>query len=208
VTGTTKKRLTLKEWAEIEALWESGTVTLEDLEKQYGPAPSTLTRHFKKNKIEKGSRAAATKKAVGEKLAAVAVDDAVVLAARVRETKEQHYTMAANLAKLTWNAILEAKKNMVPVATAMNDLKALDTAMNVLKKAREERWAVLGLDRPDAVDPDELPDLHVAELTDEQIEELRSRDTAELDELSKAERAAGGTPEGEEDDDAIEEEGA
>ncbi|MCY1300238.1 hypothetical protein D9M70_497990 [compost metagenome] len=57
----------------------------------------------------------------------------------------------------------------------MNNLKALDNAMTVLKKAREERYAVLGLDRSDYVDDSALPELVISELTNEQIEAMRDR---------------------------------
>ena len=190
-TTTVKKRnLTLKQWAEAEALWESGTVIYEDLVKKFGCSISTFERHFKKNGIVKGAKAAAAKKKVEERLAAAAVDEATLIAARIRETKESHYKMASGLAQLAFNEILQAKKDLLPVATALNNLKALDAAMTVIKKAGEERYKVLGLDRPDAVDPDELPELLITELTAEQIKELRDRDLTELDELAAAGKPA------------------
>lgn len=49
--------------------------------------------------------------------------------------------------------------------------------MKVLKMAREERYAVLGLNNQDKDEGDDgLPELAVAELSPEQIEEMRSRD--------------------------------
>lgn len=179
----TAKRLTPKQWAEAEALWESGFVTYEDLRKKFGLAQSSFERHFKKKGIVKGAKAAATKKKVEEKLEAAAIDEATVLAARIRETKEQHYTMANNLGKLIWSEILEAKRNNQPVAVAMNNIKTLREAIASLAVVRAEKWSVLGLDKPDAVDPDELPELVISELTAEQIEELRRRDESELDDL-------------------------
>ncbi|MCP6582226.1 hypothetical protein NL505_27725, partial [Klebsiella pneumoniae] len=87
-----------------------------DLEKKYVVAVSTFQRHFKNRGVVKGSRADLTKKAVEEKLKAAALDDATILAARVRETKEQHYTMSSNIGKLIWNEILEAKKAGAEIA--------------------------------------------------------------------------------------------
>lgn len=182
----TAKRLTPKQWAEAEALWESGAVTYEDLRKKFGLAQSSFERHFKKKGIVKGAKAAATKKKVEEKLEAAAIDEATVLAARIRETKEQHYTMANNIGKLIWSEILEAKRNSHPIAVAMNNIKTLREAAASLAIVRAEKWSVLGLDKPDAVDPDELPELVISELTAEQIEELRRRDEADLDDLESA----------------------
>ena len=53
--------------------------------------------------------------------------------------------------------------------------------MNVLTKARMERYAVLGLDKDDYVDEDGLPELVISELTAAQIEELRNRDEEGLE---------------------------
>lgn len=181
--GPTSNRLTSKQWAEAEALWESGLVTYEDLRKRFGLAQSSFERHFKRKNIIKGAKAIATRKKVDEKLEAEAVDEAAVLAARIRETKEQHYTMANNLGKLIWSEVLEAKRDKKPVAVALNNIKALREAVASLAIVRAEKWSVLGLDRPDAVDPDELPELVISELTAEQIEKLRSRDEIDIDDL-------------------------
>lgn len=175
--------MTPKKWAEAEAMWESGDFLMEDLVKKFGVARSTLERHFAKKGTVKGAKAAVTKKKVEEHLTKAAIDEAAILAARIKETKEEHYKMASALTRLTWAEILEAKKAGHPVAVALNNIKALDAAMTVMKKAREERFAVLGLDRPDAVDPDELPELVIAELTAEQVQQLRDRDLSDLDEL-------------------------
>jgi hypothetical protein len=195
--------LTAKQWREAEAMWESGDFIYDDLVKKFGKSVSTFERHFKKNGIVKGAKAAATKKKVEEKLAAAAVDEAAVMAVRIRETKEEHYKMASALAKLTWNEILKTKQDGVPVAVALNNIKTLHAAMDVLHKARIERWAVLGLDRPDAVDPDELPELVIAELTDEQIKELRDRDDALLEDDTPTHQGDGGS----DDDNGVVEEG-
>ncbi|MDR9847029.1 hypothetical protein [Herbaspirillum huttiense] len=199
--AATKKRvMTPKQWAEAEALWESGEVRYEDLVAKFGSSVSTFERHFKKKGVVKGAKAAATKKRVEEQLAKAAVDEATVTAVRIKETKEQHYTMAQGLARLAWNEILEARQSKAPYATRLNNLKAIDAAMAVIKKAREERYSVLGLDRPDAVDPDELPELVIAELTEEQIKELRDRDHTELDDLPPAAAGESATPAGDDED--------
>lgn len=193
------RALTSRQWAEIEALWESGEVAYADLIARYGKCQSTYERHFKKRGLVKGVKAGLIKKKVEETLAENAALEAGVLAARIKETKEQHYKMAAGLATLTWAEILKTKQDGTPVAIALSNLKALDTAMNVLKKAREERYSVLGMDRPDAVDPDELPELVISELTADQVQELRERDHHDLDDLAVMDWR----PDGQHDDDAV-----
>jgi hypothetical protein len=177
------RRLTPKQWAVAEAMWENGEATLDDLAKRFGISNPGIHNHMKRAGIRRGAKAEAHKRKVAEAVTKAAVDDATVIAARIRETKEEHYKMAAGLAKLAWSEILKAKQDNLPVAVAMGNLKALDAAMTVMTKARSERWAVLGLDRSDYVDEDALPELLISELTADQIDELRNRKFGDLEEL-------------------------
>ena len=177
----TPTRMTPRQWAEAEALWESGEVTLDDLAKRFDKDRSAFVRYFKKHGIVKGSRAAARKEEVKEAVAAAGIDEATVLANRIRETKEDHYKMSSALAKLVWAEVLTAKKDEKPFSAIKDNLKALDNAMNVLMKARMERFAILGLNKDDYVDEGGLPELVISELTAAQIEELRNRDEEGLE---------------------------
>ena len=177
----TPTRMTPRQWAEAEALWEAGEVTLDDLATRFDKDRSAFVRYFKKHGIVKGSRAAARKEEVKEAVAAAGIDEATVLANRIRETKEDHYKMSSALAKLVWAEVLTAKKDEKPLSAIKDNLKALDNAINVLMKARMERFAILGLDKDDYVDEDGLPELVISELTAAQIEELRNRDEEGLE---------------------------
>lgn len=173
-------RMTPKQWAEAEALWESGEVTLEDLAAKFGKHKSNFSRHFDKLSIKRGSKAEAHKRKVADAVTAAAIDEVSVTAARIRETKEDHYKMSAGIGKLIWAEILTAKQGGHPLSVATANLKALDIASSALKKIREERWAILGLDKADFIDEDGLPELTIMELTAEQLEALRNRDEADL----------------------------
>lgn len=197
------EKLSAKEWAKIEALWEEGDTTYADLVKKYGKSVSTFERHFKKRGTVKGAARDARKKKAEEQLASKAIDDGTVLAARIKETKEEHYKISAALTRLTWNEILSAKNEARAFSTALNNLKALDAAASVLKKTREERFAVLGLDRNDTVNPDEIPELVISELTADQVEQLRKRDHLEGDDkpAKVVEGSATGDPDEKDDED-------
>jgi hypothetical protein len=197
-----KRRLTPKQWGEAEALWEAGDITQADLGKRFGVSPRSIHSHMRSHHIVHGSKAEAHKKKVAEAVFAASVTDATIYATRIKETKEDHYKMSSALARLAWNEILEAKKKLAPVAIAMNNLKALDMAMNVLKKAREERWAVLGLDKNDNIDEDGLPELLISELTAEQVQALRDRDHTEIEDLPSLQSD---TQDADVDDSAVEE---
>ena len=176
---TTKKkhaRLTPKQWAEAEALWESGEITYEGLAKRFGKDKRVFWEHFKRRGIVKGAKSAEHKARVAAEVTKAAQEEAALLAARIRETKEFHYNVNDKLSKLVWAEILQARQNNEPVATRFNNLKALELAVSTLKKLREDRFVLLGIDKEEHVDEDSLPTLIIEELTQEQIEELRNRD--------------------------------
>ena len=201
------KRLTPKQWAEAEALWASGEVTRAVLAAKFSVSEIAIQKHMAKVGVKHGQKAEEHKKKVAAAVTSAAVDDATVTAARIRETKEEHYRMSSAIAKLAWQEILTAKQNGSPVAVAANNLKALDSAMNVMTKARLERWAVLGLDRADSIDEDGLPELLISELTAEQIQDLRDRDFNEFEELPEAAvQLIDGDTEGDDDEDDVVEE--
>lgn len=178
-----KGKLSEREWAEATALWEQGAVTYGQLAEKYDRHEQSFAQYFRRRGIKKGSARAKTMAKVESAVEKQLVNDAAIIAARIKETKEEHYKMASGLAKLTWAEVLKAKQDGVPVGSAINNLKALESAMNVLKKAREERYAVLGLDRPDSVDENDVPELVISELTADQIEALRARSFQELSEI-------------------------
>jgi hypothetical protein len=177
-----------REWARVRALWAEGGVNYRDLVEKYGRSAKTFERHFKHHGVKKGSKAKKIQEKVAERLEQEQINDAQVIAARIRETKEEHYKMASALARLSWNEILQAKKDSKPFAVALNNLKALNAAISNLKMAREERYAVLGLDKADALDPEQIPELVIRELTAEQIDKLRARDHLEVEEGGAVQR--------------------
>ncbi len=197
-------RLSTSKWAEAEALWAAGDASLGELSTKFGLTRQAFYRHFKKAGIEFGSKKVEHKKAVSQEVTKAIQEDATILAARIKETKEEHYKMASGLAKLTWAEILKAKQDGVPVGTAIMNLKALDTAASVLKKVREERYAVLGLDK-DAIDETEVPELVISELTAEQIDALRQRSFSEVEEID-IEMPADNNEPADDDDGVVEEE--
>lgn len=172
--------MTIAQWAEAEALWESGQVTLADLGKRFDKAEETFSRYFKKKGISKGSKREALVEKVKDEVSKAIIDDATVLAQRIRETKEEHYQMARALGKLTWREVLNAQKDGNSLAGATPEFKALKEAATVLKIVREERWAVLGLDNPDTENDANLPELIIAELTADQIENMQQEQESEL----------------------------
>jgi transposase-like protein len=174
-TKTSRSRLTAAEIAEAVAMYESGTTTLEDLARKFDKVPETFHRLFKRLGVTKGAKAEEMKERVKEEVEKAVVDDAATLAQRIRETKEEHYKVAAALFKLNWNEVLQAKKAGMTLASIAPNLKAIQLAAQNFKLIRDERYAVLGIN-DETGDDDEIPELPIHELTQEQIEEMRKKD--------------------------------
>lgn len=193
---SSKRRLTKVQWMQAEALWASGGATLADLAAKFGVSEQGISKHMKKAGVEHGSKMPKAKAKVEDQLAKQAAEEAALLAARIKETKDEHYKMASGLAKLIWAEVLKAKQDGLPMSAIANNLKALDIALSGLSKARLERWVVLGLDRDDTLGDEGLPELLISELTAEQIKELRDRDFNEFEELGEVVVEEGGTEDG------------
>lgn len=163
-------------WAEAEALWASGDVTLSDLAKKVGVSSTSVSLHMKKRKVTKGEKAKEHSERISKRVADDVLGDATIQSERIKETKEEHYKMSKGIARLVWNEVVQAQTKGGAYGAAQANLKALEIATNVLAKVRQERWAVLGLDKPDSVDVTQLPELVIEELTADQIQTLRDRD--------------------------------
>lgn len=171
-TTAKRIRLTPSQWREIELLWESGEVTLKDLSRRYGKHEDTFTNHFRKHGIKRGARADELRKIAEQAAKEQARDEASIISERIRKTKESHYKMSEAIGNLVFSEVLNVRKDKSRYREIQQDLKALFIAMDTLKKVREERWVVLGLDK-DAVDEDALPELVMSTMTPEQVEALR-----------------------------------
>lgn len=176
-----------RQWAEADALWETGESTLSALGRRFDRDPSLFANSFKLRGIVKNSASKEIAVRVKAEIQNLAVGEASILAARIKETKEEHYKMSSGLAKLTWSEMLRAKTENLPFSAVLNNLKSLDMAMTILKKAREERYSLLGMNDDNYLDVESLPDLVIKELTADQVDMLRNRDKLNIDDVEMEE---------------------
>ena len=187
VQKKTFRRLTSAQKAEAIALWRAGTHTVDDLATKFKKDRTTLLALFKKEGAVKGEHQAETQKRVQEEVEKAIVDDAVVIAQRIRETKEEGYKLNAGIAKLTSHIIGECRRANKPIGTVMNDIKTLKMWAETVRITREERFVILGINDDDANEDRPLPDLVVQELTAEDIKKMHSQQVVEIDGLEDIE---------------------
>lgn len=190
-TDVKKKRrvprhLTTSQKAEALALWRSGEVTLDELAKRFKKDRTTFLNLFNREGAQKGETKEKTEKKVQEAVESSIVSDSIILANRIRDTKEEHYKMAYGISRLTWDILSKAKREGIPIGSFAADMKTLQAAANVLKVAREERYAVLGISILDENDDKPLPDLVVQELTSEDIKRLNAEQAVSDEEMGGA----------------------
>tara|TARA_R110000851_G_C13102760_1_gene569266 strand:- start:48384 stop:49013 length:630 start_codon:yes stop_codon:yes gene_type:complete len=169
------KYLTPKEWAQAKALWESGSLTLEEMAAKFGVRRETLSRRFKKAGLVKGSKADRHAEKVHDDLAKRLSQDNVQISERIKETRENNYQWIAGLQRMTMQAVAKAKKDDMAMSTIYNDLKSYEKAIQIMRVGRTELWTVLGLDKDEIPDFADMPDLPITELSATEIDELKKK---------------------------------
>jgi hypothetical protein len=175
-------RLSPATWAEVDALWETGETTLEELSTGYGINTRSLQAHFEKFKIVKGSKASEILTAVKEVIYADFLDDRDVLIAKAKQSRANAFANAETIEGLVMTQIAEAQKDPSSAFKATGALKALTLAAQTLERTMKIKTAALGLDRMD--DGTELPTITFIDLTEEEIKQHQSGDNDELDDDS------------------------
>lgn len=175
-TSTPKKRKTVRltesQWSEAAALWELGEVTLADLSERYGCTINSISRKLKKIGAKRGSKAQEHRREVIKTVQKSALTDSEITGQRIRDTKEEAYTWAVMLQKAALSEIANALQNKTNLAIKTPALKAIEKAIAIVETGTKIRRTALDMDKED-VDPMNMPDLVIRELTQDQILRLQ-----------------------------------
>lgn len=167
------RRLNPAQKRKIKKLWESGEFTLEQIGEEVGVTKVTVHRYVSKNNIVKGSAAEDYQRQVEEEMEARARQEAEELHKKVVETKSYLYRMQKAIDDQMAHEIVSAIKEKRSISSAIPAIKAAKIASDALKSSRENRWAILGLDKEQDLG-DDLPTLAIEELSEEEMEEIRN----------------------------------
>lgn len=167
----TSRRLSKTEWLEAEGYWARAELTAQQIADRFGISRRAVLKHMSEHGIEHGSEAAAFEDAVKKDLAHEAHERAKEVARRIEQTKEEHYKFAEQIAKLTMRELAHAQKEGKPFASVKENIKVLNGAAKTLEIARRERWDILGIDKLEG--DDDMPELHIADLTEDDIAEIQ-----------------------------------
>jgi hypothetical protein len=182
------KRLTLEQWAEIEAHCAYNTMSNKDMVAKYGVSKNAIYKHFLKlmengKPIERGSKAhllaAKTAAAIGVRITAAAAAPIVsAFNEKRKDNIEFTKTSLFNQDKSNHAQLMKLQKAFADgtktPAEAYGDLKSLNLVTRIIHGMRENRWALLDIEND--IDETSLPKLIFEDLSDDQIKELQSSD--------------------------------
>lgn len=176
-----KPNLKPSEIAEMEALWESGEVTLKELSVRFDRSQENISRHMTMNGVEKGAKAEEYSRLIKEKIALELTGDPGEQAKKIRQAKDYALGQIDLVKKLAANEIISAKKSNLNISTTLPALRALDQYLKVISGCRSEEYTLLGVKEfEERVEQEDIPELIVTELTGEEIESMR-REQREFD---------------------------
>ena len=180
-TPTKRKytRLSPSKWAEIEALWQVGDLTLSELADAHGVSPRAIQDHMSKRGIIKGSKGAEFAEAVREEIVALELGDKDLTANRAREVRETAYEHARQIEQLVMAQIALAQREPGQILRVASALKGLSLAAGTLERLHGLKYRAMGLDRH--VEERELPKLTIDCYTDDELAGIRAQQGEEKD---------------------------
>lgn len=168
------RKLTDADFAEAVNLYELGKAGITELAARYGCSRQNLSDRFKRAGVKKSSRvheltdaAAAASRKEAEEAAAAAQRFANRRADMIEEVRMSGLNALKQARMLAQKSVVDAVKSGRPVAIAEDDLKSLQRFNKLLVDNIESALRILKAD--DHVDDTDLPNLVIANLTDEEI---------------------------------------
>jgi hypothetical protein len=169
-----KPNLKPSQWAEAEALWESGEVTLKDLAERFGRDTTVISRHMTLNNVQHGARAEEYSRLIREKIAAELAGDPGENAKRIKAMKEDALKFMDATEKLAWNELVEVKRKGLPMQTIFPNLRAIRELVTIFTSTRTEKWQLMNvIEFESRVEKEDIPELLISELTSDDIERMR-----------------------------------
>lgn len=169
-----KPNLKPSQIAEMEALWESGEVTLGYLSERFDRDQATISRHMSLKGIARGSKAEEYSRLVREKIAEELAEKPAENARRIKKMKDDHLNYNEVLNRLGFNELALAREHKRPMQSILPNVRALKELASLFALTRSESWALLGvIEFEQNNEKDDVPELLISELTSKDIEQMR-----------------------------------
>ncbi|MGU3362771.1 hypothetical protein ACLBWX_20805 [Methylobacterium sp. M6A4_1b] len=171
-------KLTEAEWAEAEAAWASGAVSLPELSHQFGTTERGLQARFARRGIEKGEAAKALAAQVVARVAEEHASQVSTLAERATTIREATYAHAVKVEGMIVARLDAAAADPAQTFAAAAAIKMLTNAASALERLHSLKRSALGISDDD-VNDDEIPVLVIRDMTNTEIEDMRNKQDEE-----------------------------
>lgn len=169
-----KRPLRPAQLAEMEALWESGEVSLRELAERFDLTQTSVSRYMSLNEVTKGERAEEHKRMVRERIAEELAGDAGERAKLIKKKKDEYLTLLDIPSKLANNEVQTCRSKGLPLQSIYGNLKSIKELLNIYAGSRNEIWKILDVDEFESKHvEDDIPELLISQLTATDIEKMR-----------------------------------
>lgn len=168
-TGTTYRKLTPLEWEEVTTLWESGSVTLDDLVVKFGVSRTALYDGLKRRGSVKGIRAKEYAKRTEDALKS----DTALRAEEVTKFREKYHGFGDFLMNVTMMEIKRmATESPRTPETQRKMMHHLKMGADIFAKIRDQKFHLYDLYN-EREEGEDIPEIAVAQYSPEQLAAIR-----------------------------------
>lgn len=180
-----KRTLSPREKEKACALWSAGEGTLESLAKMFDVSTRTLSSLFDLRGIKKGELAEKIQTEAKTAVDRMIREQAATLAGQAHETKDELHKGIRFYTKKIIQLGLKQHQDSKALNQIRSDIQTCREAIAALRIAQEAQFPILGIN-PDEKDPNKevLPDLHIVELSDEEIRRRQAAQAGDLGDTS------------------------
>jgi hypothetical protein len=172
------KSLSAEQWTEIRDAYERKSTPITILAEKYGVSKSAISQHFKKHKVARGALAGEEALAAVEAAAKTAPAPEPTFAekrtARIVQTREETYNWLRMLSVRGLKMLAEAEASGSVPASVKESTRTLAIQTKQIIEAGDCRLRMLEADKH--VNEEELPQIHIRDLTEEDILKIREED--------------------------------
>lgn len=168
--GASYRKLTPAEWEQVVVLWESGSVTLKDLQTRFGISTVSLHQGLNKRGAVKGKRAKEFARTTEEALKS----DAQRRAEEIRGFKQSYQKYGDFIMQATVKELNDLLKGPRSPEVNRRIFTSLKYSAEIFATMRDQKFHLYDLYNVNDEDG-QLPDIAVVQYSDEELEAIKRR---------------------------------
>jgi transposase-like protein len=162
------KRLSPAEWAEIVVLYERGEASQQELADRFGVSRQAIGSGLRERDIVMGSKLGDVRAEAED----IAAEKRAIRTREAADFKSRYSKYNSLIGNIVMKKISEAEQpGGAGLASVNAQLVTLRTASQIIKRVREENYALMDIAELDT-DDDQLPELGVSVYTDNEIDQI------------------------------------